>query len=198
MSRLDATSGEGASGESAVGRVVVAGIGSALRRDDGVGQAVVRRFLEATGAADGCASRCRILAPLGDPLDLVGEWDGAVLAVVVGATRSGRAPGTITELEIVPGATGPPAQSSSQSSTHGIGIAQVLRLARALGSGPSRTIVVGIEGEDFAPGSKLSPSVEAVLGEAAARVDELVAAASHDAGSPTRAVVASRPRAPRR
>lgn len=157
----------------ATDRIVVIGVGSELRGDDGVGPVVAKRFAQLAGAYLGAIGACRVLAPVGDPLDLLGEWDGADLAVVVDATRSGLAPGTISVLESDLEST-LLTERPGQSSTHGIGLAAVFRLARAVGRAPSRTVVVGIEGEDFAQGCRLSPSVDASVDEAVACVADLV------------------------
>jgi hydrogenase maturation protease len=60
------------------------------------------------------------------------------------------------------------------ASTHGIGLAGVLRLSRALGQAPQRLVVVGIEGERFDLGQGLSEKVEAAVPEAVQRVVELI------------------------
>jgi hydrogenase maturation protease len=110
-----------------------------------------------------------------DPLDLLGVWDGAELAVVVDAVRSGAAPGTVhvVELDYGPGAD-TPAHREATGSTHGIGLASVLRLSRAVGHAPERVVVVGVEGEDFGRGTGLSPAVDAALAEAVRRVVDLI------------------------
>lgn len=179
-------------------RVVVVGMGSEWRRDDGIGPAVVATFARAVG--ERFAGSCRVVAPLADPFDLLGHWDDVELAVVVDATRTGLSPGTISVLDLdaevsslrdsgpgphpertthmgpdradeavrwVPGARG-------SSSTHGVGLTGVLRLARAIGSAPARTVVVGVEGEDFGQGENLSPSVARVVDEAVGLVVEIV------------------------
>jgi len=170
-------------------RIVIAGIGSDFRRDDGIGPVVARRFAQRVETSFGASSGIHVVGPLGDPLDLLGEWDGAELAVVIDATRSDLAPGTISVIELgvallpgPPGPAGPPgpearatsAETARRSSTHGIGLAGVLRLARAVGRAPVRAVVVGIEGEDFAQGAELSPSVEEAVEEAVSRVAGLV------------------------
>ncbi|HXR53557.1 MAG TPA: hydrogenase maturation protease [Acidimicrobiales bacterium] len=142
-------------------RVVLAGLGSPYRRDDAAGQLVAERVAKLKPAAID-------IGPVPDPLDLLGRWDGADLAVIIDAVRSGRAPGTVSTLELEPaeptstarlGATG----AHGAASTHGIGLAGVLRLARAVGAAPRRVVVVGIEGEDFAQGVGLSPAVATAL-----------------------------------
>lgn len=149
--------------------IVVAGIGSEHRRDDGAGPRVAALASEEAGVTD--------LGPLGDPLDLLGQWDGAALAVVVDAVRSGAAPGTVRLVELAAAAPqGParPAAPAAATSTHGIGLDGVLRLAAELGRAPRRVVVVGIEGEDFGRGVGFSPAVAAAVPRAVAMVRALV------------------------
>ena len=143
-------------------RVVVAGVGSEYRRDDGVGARVAALVAaDARGAHD--------VSPLGDPLDLLGLWDGADLAVVIDAMRSGASPGTIRFVELAT-----PEPDVDLVSTHGIGLPGVLRLSRAVDRAPRRVVAVGIEGADFGRGVGLTPAVEAAVGMAAGRVVELI------------------------
>lgn len=150
-------------------RVIVVGIGSTYRRDDGAGAAVAEEVARA------CPGVTR-LGPVTEPLDLLGLWDGAELVVVVDAVRSGAEPGTVQIIELSDGAdagvgSGDPPGTTS---THGIGLTGVLRLARAVGSAPRRVVVVGIEGEDFGNGTGLSAAVEQAVAHAAGHVRELV------------------------
>ena len=147
-------------------RVVVAGLGSEYRRDDGAGPLVAARAIEEAGIGSD-------IGPLADPLDLLGAWDGADLAIVVDAVRSGAAPGTLRVLDLG-GNANPPAGLSGATSTHGIGLAGVLRLAHAVGHAPVRVVVVGIEGVDFGRGMGLSPAVDAAVPRAVHRVVELI------------------------
>ncbi len=146
--------------------VVVAGLGSEYRRDDGAGPLVAARAVHEAGVG-------RDIGPISDPLDLLGAWDGADLVVVVDAVRSGAAPGTVQVVEL---ADGPDDgfDRSVATSTHGIGLTGVLRLARAVGHAPARVVVVGIEGQDFGRGTGLSPAVDAALPLAVSRVVELI------------------------
>jgi hydrogenase maturation protease len=168
-------------------RAVVIGMGSEWRRDDGIGLAVAASVARrATGEA---FANCHIVTRLADPLDLLAHWDGADLAVVVDATRSRLAPGTVSRMvlerlgdELVcergiedPSVARRAAGSGrAPSSTHGLGLAGVLRLARAVECAPARLVVVGVEGGDFGPGSELTPAVAAAIDEAAVSVIELV------------------------
>ncbi len=186
-------------------RIVVAGIGNDVRRDDGAGNAVVRNVAERL--ASHADATFAFVAPLGEPLDLLGVWDDCELAVVVDATRSGAAPGSIRVLDlgldeggvdearvdearvdearvdearvdeggvhlggVVVGSTG----ARSPSSTHGLGIAAVLRLARAVGRAPRRVVLIGIEGGDFGIGEGFTVPVRHSVTEAADAVVSLV------------------------
>ncbi len=180
---------DGGSARRRLARVVVVGMGSEWRRDDGVGMRVATLV---AGNADGDAfANCQVVTQLGDPVDLLSHWDGADLAVVVDATRSGLAPGTVSLIELdqegselgieTRGEQGAGARTSwvavahrSPSSSHGLGLANVLRLARAVDRAPAKVVICGIEGEDFGSGSELSTAVAAAVGKAAVVVLELV------------------------
>jgi len=132
-------------------RVVVAGVGNEHRRDDGVGPVVAARVVPLVPGV-------RDVGPVADPLDLLGLWDGADLAVVIDASRSGAEPGTVGVVDIV---AGPP--RLGVTSTHGLGVDAALRLAGALGRGPRRVVVVGVEGDSFGTGVGLSAPVAAAV-----------------------------------
>ncbi len=148
-------------------RVVVAGLGSEYRRDDGAGPLVAARAVAEAGSGSD-------IGPVTDPLDLLGTWDEADLAIVVDAVRSGMVPGTLRVLELTAPGSGELANLAGTTSTHGIGLAGVLRLARAVGRAPTRVVVVGIEGEDFDRGLGLSPAVDAAVPAAVRCVVELI------------------------
>jgi hydrogenase maturation protease len=152
-------------------RVVVAGIGNELRHDDGVGPAVVDRVRH---MADPPVA---LLWRGADPLELIGVWSACKLAVIVDATRSGLAPGSVRVLELDHD-TDVAAGSTVPGSTHALGLAMVLRLGDALGSLPGRVVLVGVEGSDFEPGPGLTPAVAAAVEDAAHRVLELTSGAA--------------------
>ena len=138
-------------------------MGSEYRRDDGAGPAVA-------DAGRPGNREVTNLGPIADPLDLLGLWDDADLAVVIDAVRTGAEPGTVRliELGIQPSADPQGPTPSAGSSTHGIGLAGVLRLARAIGRAPERVVVVGIEGRDFGQGEGLTPEVARAVPHAGA------------------------------
>lgn len=155
-----------AQGATAARRVVVAGMGNEYRRDDGAGPAVASRVAALLDDVDD-------LGPLADPLDLLGRWDDADLAVVVDAVRTGASPGTLAVVDLDEASTGS-APGPPVTSSHGLGLADILRLARAVGNGPRRVVVVGVEGDDFGDGLGLTPAVARAVGDAARRVAELI------------------------
>lgn len=154
--------------------VVVAGLGNEFRRDDAVGPLVAEQSAAAVPWVHD-------VGPLADPLDLLGRWDGAELAVIIDAVVSGAPPGTVSVLELPLGrVTGDGAGNvvgvegvGRCTSTHGIGLVRVVHLARLLGQAPRRVAVVGIEGRDFGRGTGLSPAVAAAVPEAMRRIVEL-------------------------
>jgi hydrogenase maturation protease len=145
-------------------RVVVAGIGNDFRHDDGAGPAVARLVAASTPAVD--------IGPIAEPLDLLGRWEAASLAVLIDATRSDSPAGTVDLVDLGS------AERRASSSTHAVGLDRVVRLAQVLGTAPERVVVFGIEGEDFSDGTGLSPAVERAVGVAAARIADLFAEAS--------------------
>ena len=141
--------------------VVVAGLGNEYRRDDGAGSVVAALIVSQTVVRD--------VGPVIDPLDLLGRWDGADLAIVIDAIRSGSAPGTVRIVDLTTGS-----ESHGVTSTHGISLSGVLRLAQTVGRAPARVIIVGIEGADFGNGPGLSPAVELAVPEAVRKVVDLI------------------------
>ncbi|HTV12987.1 MAG TPA: hydrogenase maturation protease [Acidimicrobiales bacterium] len=152
------------------GTALLAGIGNSFRHDDGAGPAVVAKAMEL--AAGTPLARCLVDAgPLGAPFDLVDllvNWEGAV--VVADAVSSGAGPGTLTIDHLEPGTRtlGFSAGRQRRPSTHGIGIFDLYRTLCQLGLAPRRLAVIGIEGADFSQGAGLSATVGAAITEAAA------------------------------
>lgn len=130
---------------------LVVGIGNRWRSDDGVGPAVAGRLLHqgppgvAVTIADGGAAEL---------VEVLSEADHAVL---IDAARSGASPGTIHRFD---GTAAKLPVGFERPSTHGLGVAEALELARALDRLPARVTVYGIEGANFEHGEALSPEVE--------------------------------------
>lgn len=142
----------------------VLGIGNAARRDDGVGVWVARQLATRLGAG----ADVRVLGD--DGFALLDALAGAEAAILIDAVQSGAAPGTVHRFDV---ATRPLPPALLRCSTHLLGIAEAIELARALGQLPARLAVYGIEGADFGIGEGLSSHVAAA---AVALVEELATA----------------------
>jgi len=139
----------------------VVGVGNPFRGDDAAGLAVARRL-----AAEGYDAIERD----GEPAALVDALGGEQALVVVDAVRSGAPPGTLVRWDASAQAVPLP---PFRGSTHALGLAEAIELARTLRRLAPRVVVYGIEGEDFGAGERLTPAalrgveeaVEAVRGE---------------------------------
>lgn len=153
-----------ASGRPARGvRALAIGLGNASRRDDAAGLEVARRIraLSPTGLID-------VREHEGEMLGLLDVWEGAQAVVLIDAVRSGAPPGTIHRLEASSAAI--PTSLRGGASTHAVGLAEAIELARALGRLPDRLVIFGVEGGSFDHGRGLSPEVQAVVGPLAEAV----------------------------
>ena len=142
-------------------RAVIVGVGNPMRGDDGAGPAVARRVRAA--APPGVA----VLEHDGEPGALLEVLEGVAAAILVDAVVTGAAPGTVHRFDV--GARALPAPLGGVS-THGLGVADAIELARALGRLPERVVVFGIEGSEFGPRDGLSQAVRRGLADAAAAV----------------------------
>ena len=148
----------------------IACIGNELAKDDGAGMRIGRilQRVRLPGAIN-----VRFYPQI--DMDLIDDIIDVQQLVVCDATRFNLAPGTVTvnSWESI-------AQLSSQPyCCHGIGLADLLRLAAELAPSTAgwRVHLIGIEAETVDEfGLELSPNVQAALPEAVRRVLELVAA----------------------
>jgi len=159
-------------------RVLIAGIGNIFLGDDGFGVEVVgrlsgRRLPEGVEVVDFGIRGMDLAYALHEDYDLV---------VFVDATPRGGEPGTVYLIE-------PEIEEDEPVSldSHGMDPVKVIRLARALGARPARTLVIGCEPQVI-PGRRggsqthpyddmlmeLSEPVRAAVEEAAKLVESLV------------------------
>ncbi len=145
--------------------LLVIGVGREGLGDDAAGLEVAR-LLRARGAPGLLAREAD-----GQAAELLDSWRGFERVVLIDAARSGRRPGSVMRYDA---AREPLPATLERGSTHGLGVAEAVELARALGQAPRELRVIAIEGRVFGPGAALSPEVR----DAAARVaDELRAEA---------------------
>ncbi|HVC84961.1 MAG TPA: hydrogenase maturation protease [Solirubrobacteraceae bacterium] len=128
------------------------GVGNRWRGDDAAGLVV------AAGVRARLRGGIAVIEDRCEPLELIEACEGAQAAWLVDAVCSGAPPGTLHRFDAAERAL--PA-GLFRVSTHRLGVADALELARALGRLPPRVVVYGIEGSRFAPGRPLSPAVAA-------------------------------------
>ena len=137
----------------------VFGIGNRYRHDDAAGLVVAERV-------GGTPFE-------GEPVGLIEVWSGEDAVLLVDAVSSGAPPGTLHRLDAVAEPL-PPALFAA--STHHLGVADAVELARALGRLPAKGVVIGIEGACFDAGEGLSIEVETAVERAVEAVREEVGA----------------------
>jgi hydrogenase maturation protease len=146
----------------------VVGVGNRFRHDDAVGLVVADR-LDGTPGVE-------VVRHEGEPVALLDTWEGNDAVVVVDAVSSGAAAGTIHRLDPV---AGPLPPELFASSTHHLGIADAVEVARALGRLPRHLVVIGVEGAAWNAGEGLSIEVEVAVPRAVEAVLEEVRACTN-------------------
>jgi hydrogenase maturation protease len=136
--------------------VLVIGVGNEYRSDDGVGLMVARRLAEMD--LEGIC----VIRISGEGTGLLEAWQDWEMVVLVDAVSSGGEPGTVYRIDANNLDAG---DVLAGISTHGFGIGEAIRLARAIGQLPPWLIIYGIEGKRFDPGLGLSPEVEGSMSE---------------------------------
>jgi hydrogenase maturation protease len=141
-------------------------VGNAFRGDDAAGLEVAK-LLRGTLPAG-----AEVLEREGEPTALIDAWEGAEALWLVDAVSSDAQGGAVHRLEAdeqeLPAGL-------FRASTHHLGLADAVELARALGRLPPRTVVYGIEGARFEAGHGLTPEVAAALPQVALAVQAEVA-----------------------
>lgn len=135
-------------------RILIIGIGNDHRHDDAAGLIAVRRLRARQ------LPRVAIFEASAEGTALMNLWQDAETVIFIDAVESSAPPGTIHRFDAQ---TQPLPRTIFCCSTHAFGLAEAVELARALDRLPSRLLVFGIEGRDFAQGSGLSPEVENAL-----------------------------------
>jgi len=142
-------------------RVHVICIGSGWG-DDAAGLRVAEGLARCSLPAGVSVHRCERPVP-----DLLDALDGADAAVLVDGVRSGARPGAVLRLDVAG------LVRAGTASSHGLGVAQALGLAGALGRTPSRIEAIGVE-IGAASGFDLTLSVRGAIPEAIATTIQLV------------------------
>ncbi|MDF2231830.1 hydrogenase maturation protease [Albimonas sp. CAU 1670] len=158
--------------------VRVIGLGEPLRGDDGAGRAVAARLRGRLPAG------VSLHEAAGEATGLLALLAGARAAVLADACRSGAPAGTVQRLD--PG-EGPLPAAVGSVSTHGLGLAEALEIARALDGLPPVCRVYAIEAGDVSAGAGLGAEVARAVDAVAEAILEEVASLFADGGRPPHA-----------
>jgi hydrogenase maturation protease len=163
-------------------RVLVAGVGNVLRRDDGFGVAVAQRLLAAGTLPDGVD----VLETGTGGLSIVQQlMDGYASLIVVDAVDRGAEPGTVFLLEPQvpdPGTLSADEACATFCNLHLTEPSRVFLLARALGVLPERVLLVGCQPQECEElGEGLTAPVDAAVSVAVRRIQELVLSTAEQA-----------------
>lgn len=145
----------------ALRKVLVVGLGNADRGDDAVGPSVAQD-LRGKLPAD-----VPVLARRGDMLSLIEDWAEFDALVCIDAAACVTDPGRIHRIDLPADAL---PRELSLTSSHALGLAQVIELARTLHLAPREIIIYAIEGGSFEPGAALTPAVAAAARIVAKRI----------------------------
>lgn len=131
-------------------KILVAGIGNLLYRDEGIGVHVVQemRKMELPGHIE--------LLDIGtSTMDLISYLDGVEKLIVIDTMKAGRDPGTIYKCkpeDLMPKGEGP-------ISLHEIGLLETLSMAKKMGM-EMDTVIIGVEPKVIEWGMELSDDVK--------------------------------------
>lgn len=144
-------------------KVLVIGVGNPYRRDDGIGLEILDR-LRSVGHPG-----LEIAEETGEPTALITRWAGHGFVIMIDAVSSGAPPGTVHRIECSQGNWDVPAKMD-KTSTHGLGVAEAVKLGLALDRIPERLLIIGVETKNVDNGEGLSPEVSDAGAEVVATV----------------------------
>ncbi len=134
---------------------LVIGIGNEWRGDDGVGPWIVKML------RDQQLPNIKTIPNVADGLDLLDAWRDASTVYVIDALRGCGEPGTVIRVN----ALTENLPTEAGYSSHTFGLAEAIELGRTLDSLPKKLIVIGIEGDNFAMGDRLTEKVQTVAAQ---------------------------------
>lgn len=142
-------------------KVLVVGLGNPDRGDDGIG-ALVAKALAGRLPAD-----VTLIARSSDMMSLIEDWAGFDALVCVDAAAPMGAPGRVHRINLTIDEL---PSGMSFTSSHAFGLADTVRLARALKLAPQDIVVYAVEGCCFDGGEPVTVDVAAAAGEVAHRI----------------------------
>ncbi len=137
-------------------RRLLLGIGNRLRGDDAIGPLVIDSFRQEFGTVDIQVSECSC-----DPSLMISAWENFDDVIIVDAISDPTKPiGSVIQIDAALQEL--PADFKS-SSTHTVGLATAVELARALGSMPKKLSIIGLVGSSYSYGQPPRPHLIAAI-----------------------------------
>ena len=143
--------------------MLIIGCGNRQRSDDMAGILVVEKLRKLGIKTSICS---------GQAVDLLEAWTGDEDVIVVDAVVTGAPIGTVRMWDA---GQVPSWGRAAPASTHGLGLAEAIELARVLGRLPARLQIYGIEGQRFEYGAEKSPELVSGIEEVVRRIIDLIA-----------------------
>ena len=145
-------------------QALVVGVGNRNRGDDGVGPRVV-------DAVRARLAHVTTYLAHGDLSDLVMRWEPDQQVIVVDAMVSGRPPGSIVQVNAIEEHL---PIGSGLLSSHGVGLAEAVELARVLDRLPATLTIFGVEAEQFEYLGEIGTNVASAIDEVVDRIEALI------------------------
>ena len=142
-------------------RMLIIGIGNPYRCDDALGCLIVREL------AKSIPLRVECIEHDGEPASLIDSWQHKEHVLLIDAVSSGATPGHIFRFDLTHESL---PEAFNLYSTHAFGIPQAVELARVLGKLPAKIDFIGIEGQSFGAGQRLSAQVQTAKNEVIAEI----------------------------
>jgi hydrogenase maturation protease len=150
--------------------ITLIGIGQPLRGDDGVGPEAVRRWSQDFPQTSSDPNIRTVIADT-PGLNLLDYFQDADLVILVDAENSGNPAGSVHVHISLPEAGATPAEKT----THGIGVAGTIAIARNIGVRlPAHIIFIGIEGSRWEMGKDFSEPVRRAVPVAAREIQNQI------------------------
>ncbi|MHC5068055.1 MAG: hydrogenase maturation protease [Planctomycetota bacterium] len=130
---------------------LILGLGNADGGDDGIGRAAVQHLVRRGLPAQTVSA---------DPATLLAAWQDAARVVVIDAARGLTPIGSIRRFDAI---SEPLPASAGSTSSHGLGLAEAIELARALSRLPPSLVVYAVAADPDQRGPALSAPVAAAL-----------------------------------
>ncbi len=151
--------------DSSPAAIRVIGVGNLWRGDDAVGLLAARLLRERQGPS------IEVIDGEGNGLVLLEMMEGVDHVVFIDAVKGGGRPGEIIRLDLSMESRW---ENTVSCSTHAMGLAQVIDLARILGRLPKHVVLYGIVIESAESGAPLSEAARAGLETVVMQVNEEV------------------------